>query len=491
MMLDKSREALPARRDFEPRNYQNAIISHIFDVERGAVWASMGMGKTVCGLTAIDGLCIAGEDHPTLVMGPLRVARDVWPNEARKWKHLRQTHVIPIIGSEKERRLNLKFDANVHTINYEQLPWLVEHWGDRWPYRTVIADEATRLKNYRGSVQTKKDGEIWIKQAGSIRARALGKIAHTHIKRFIEFTGTPAPNGLANLWGQMWFLDAGQRLGRIFDGFNQRWFRTDFSGYGLKPLAHAEGEIHALIRDLCLTVDARDYFDISNPLINNIYIDLPVKARVHYKEMENEMFTMLEGREVEAFGAAARTQKLLQFANGAAYLNPAVTHDEQSIAREFRVVHDEKLDALASCLEEANGVPMLVAYEFKSDKSRILAKFPDDAVDISTKEGEARFRSGKVAMGLAHPKSMGHGVEGLQDVTHITTFFGHNWDLELYDQICGRTGHVRQIQSGRPEMVPIINNIIARGTVDEDVIERRDSKREVQDVLLSAMKRRR
>ena len=435
-------EAAPARREYFPRSYQDGITSFILDVPRCAVWASMGMGKGVATLTALDAMFLAGDDHPALVLGPKRVARDVWPSEARKWKHLRQVNVLPILGSEKERRISLKYDASVHSINYEQLPWLVEYWGNRWPYRTVVSDESTRLKNYRGSIQEANDRhKEYVRGGGSMRARALGRIAHTHIRRFIELTGTPAPNGLANLWGQTWFLDAGARLGRTYEGFQQRWFGTDQYTRALTPHPFAEQQIHDAIRDICITFDARDYFDIKDPLINNIYVKMPVKARQHYKEMENEMFTELEGREVEAFGAAARTQKLLQLANGAVYVNPDVTSDEQQIAREYKVAHDEKLDALESCLENANGMPQLVAYEFKSDLARILKRFPTQAADISTPEGEKRFRAGTLALGCAHAKSMGHGVDGLQDVTHITTMFGHNWDLELYDQLLGRSTH--------------------------------------------------
>lgn len=483
-------EAAPARREYFPRSYQDGITSFILDVKRCAIFASMGMGKGVSTLTALDAMFLAGESNPALVLGPKRVARDVWPNEARKWKHLRQVNVLPILGSEKERRISLKYEASVHSINYEQLPWLVEYWGNRWPYRTVVSDESTRLKSYRGSVRSNEQGTEWVQGAGSMRARALGRIAHTHINRFVELTGTPAPNGLQNLWGQMWFLDAGARLGRTYESFKQRWFEKGYDGYSVQPRDYAEAQIHDAIRDICITFDARDYFDIKDPLINNIYVKMPVKARQHYKEMENEMFTELEGREVEAFGAAARTQKLLQLANGAVYVNPDVTSDDQQIAREFKVAHDEKLDALESCLENANGMPQLVAYEFKSDLARILKRFPTQAADISTPEGEKRFRAGTLPLGCAHAKSMGHGVDGLQDVTHITTFFGHNWDLELYDQLLGRTGSVRQIQSGRDHVVPIVNNIIAEDTMDEVVIARRDNKRSIQDSLLEAMKRR-
>lgn len=476
---------LPERREYTPRPYQDIITDHILTHPRCAVWAGMGMGKGVSTLTALDALILAGEDHPALVLGPLRVVRKVWPDEARKWQHLRQISCLPIIGSETERRISLKHDASVHTCNYENLPWLVEYWGNRWPYRTVIADESTRLKSYRGSYRTHPtSGKVYLQDGGGQRARALGRVAHTIVKRFIQLTGTPAPNGLNNLWGQMWFLDAGERLGRTYDGFNKRWFRPSFDGYGSEPLATAADQIHDRIRDLCITIDAKDWFDVKDPIVNKIYVDLPPKARRHYKDMEDEMFTELSGHEIEAFGAAARTQKCLQLANGAAYTGSADDPGE----RKWVAVHDAKLEALDSCVENANGMPQIVAYEFRSDRARILKAFPR-AVDISTDEGMTTFMKGRAPIGLAHPMSMGHGVEGLQDITNIITHFGHNWDLEKFDQINGRIGPVRQIQSGFDRGV-FHNFIIARDTVDEDVMLRRDTKRTVQDVLLAAMKRR-
>lgn len=470
---------------YKPWPYQDIITQHVLDVPRCAVWAGMGMGKGVAVLTALDALLLAGEDHPILVLGPLRVAKKVWPDEAKKWKHLRQVHVLPIVGSEIERRISLKFDSSIHSINYENLQWLVEYWGTRWPYRIVVADESTRLKNYRGGFRTHPtSGKVFLQGAGGVRARALGTVAHTEVKRFIEMTGTPSPNGLADLWGQAWFLDAGARLGRTNEGFKQRWFTKSWDGWGVSPLPTAQEQIQDRLRDICITIDAKDYFDLRIPKVNNIYVDLPPKARKHYKEMEDEMFTELEGSQIEAFGAAARTQKCLQLANGAAYLGSASDPGE----RRWAVVHDEKLDALDSCLTEAAGMPMLVSYEFKSDRARILAAFGKKAVDISTDAGMEQFMKGKTAIGLAHPKSMGHGVEGLQNVTNIITFFGQGWDLELFDQIIARIGPMRQLQGGHDRVV-FVNHIIARDTVDELVMARRETKREVQDILLEAMKK--
>lgn len=474
-------------RDYEPRAYQPLITNHIIDVPRCAVWAGMGLGKSVAALTALDMLFLAGESHPALIIGPLRVARRTWPNDARKWKHLRHVSVLPIVGSEEERRLAMKYDASVFTVNYENLEWLVQHWGDRWPYSTVIADEATRLKGLRLSVRTSSTGKQYIAGQGSVRARALGRIAHTKIKRFIELTGTPAPNGLANLWGQMWFIDAGSRLGRTYESFRNRWFQKSFDGYSVEPLPYADTEIHDKLRDVCIAIDAKDYFDLAEPIVNDIFVDLPPKARIKYNEMEKDMFTELEGREVEAFSAAARTQKCLQLANGAAYVNAVGEEDPRS--KEWRVVHDAKLEALDSCVENANGMPQIVSYEFRSDKARILKAFPK-FVDLSTDSGWDTFMRGKSPGGLAHPKSLGHGTDGLQDVTNIITHFGHNWDLELYSQINERAGPVRQMQSGHDRPV-FINHIIARDTVDEMVMARRESKRSVQEILMEAMKARR
>ena len=474
----------PQRRVYTPWAYQDTITSHILDTPRCAVWATMGMGKTAPVLTALDALFLAGEDHPALVIGPLRVARKVWSDEAKKWAHLRQVHVLPIIGSEQERRISLKFDASVHTINYENLEWLVEYWGERWPYKIVVADEATRLKNYRGAVRTNDKGTEWVQGQGGARARSLAKVTHKHVKRFIQLTGTPSPNGLKDLWGQMWFLDAGARLGRIYGSFRDRWFQRGFGiGNSVQPLPFAQVQIQDAVRDLCLTIDAKDYFDVRVPKINNIYVDLPVKARRHYKELEADMYTRLDGEDIEAFGAAARTMKCAQFANGFAYLGDPSDPGE----RKWAAVHDEKLEALSSCVAEAQGMPQIVSYQFKADAARIKKAFKG-AVELSTPEGFATFMAGKAPIGLAHPASMGHGIDGLQDVTNILTVYGQGWDLELFDQMLGRIGPIRQMQSGHDRLV-FVNNILARDTVDELMLARRETKRSVQDILLEAMKR--
>lgn len=462
-----------SRKPYTPRPYGKLMTDHVLDVPRCALWADMGLGKTVCTYTALDAMFLTGEDAPALVIAPLLVARDTWPDEARKWEHLRQIDVMPIVGSEAERLAALRYDASVYTINYDNLVWLVEHFGDRWPFRTVVVDESRRLKSFR------------LRQGGK-RTAALGRVAHTKIKRMIQLTGAPAPNGLGDLWGQAWFLDAGKRLGRTYDGFRRRWFQKSFDGYNVDPLPFAQEQIQAALRDVCLRVDASDWFELEKPINVPVFVDLPVKARLKYREMEKDMYTQIEDRSAEAFGAAARTQKCLQLANGAVYVDPLVAGDESPGPKEWREVHDVKLQALDSIIEEANGSPVLVAYHFKSDLARLVKAFPKGRV-LSDPAQMREFKTGKFEIGFGHPASMGHGVDGLQEHCHRIAFFGHWWDMDQREQIIGRVGPVRQYQAGHKRPV-YIYDIIARDTVDELVIARHESKREVQDLLLSAMK---
>jgi hypothetical protein len=451
----------------------------------------MGLGKGVMTLTALSDLEMVGDVYPALAIGPLRVARDVWPKEVNKWEHLRHLNCSAMIGTKDERLRAVKQDSPIYSINYENLAWLVDYWGaDNWPYKTVIADESTKLKGYRGSYRTSKAGKVYLQGAGGSRARALGTVTHTgKVKRFIELTGTPSPNGLKDLWGQLWYLDAGERLGRTFEGFTSRWFSSQRNGHDVtySPTKGADKEIHDRISDICLSIDAADWFDLEKPIVNNVYVELPPDARRAYKDMERDMFVQLGDDTVEAFGAAARTMKCLQLANGAVYVDPSVQTDNDPKAKQWRAVHDAKLEALDSIIEEANGAAVIVSYEFRSDLARILKAYPG-AVDLSTTAGMNKFKAGKALIGLGHPQSIGHGVDGLQDVCNTIIFFGHNWNLETYDQIIGRIGPVRQMQAGLNRPV-FIYHIVASGTVDELVMERREGKRDVQDILLDAMKR--
>lgn len=465
-----------SRKPYTPRTYGALITSHILDVPRNAVWAPPGLGKTVCALTAVDAMILTGFSAPTLVLAPLRVARETWSDEAKKWDHLRNISVLPVVGTERDRRTALKYDASVYTTNYEQLPWLIEFYGERWPFQHVIADESTKLKSFR------------LKQGGQ-RAQALGAIAHTKVKYFTQLTGTPASNGLSDLWGQIWMLDRGARLGRTFQAFKDRWFQRSFDGYGVQPLKHAQAEIQTVLNDICLTIDPKDYFDLKEPIVNNKYIELPAKARGLYKDMEKEFFMLLEGGHgIEAFNSAARSQKLLQLASGAVYLDPRVDDDNHPLAREWKEVHDMKVQALEEIVEESGGAPVMVAYHFKSDLVRLKRAFPDGR-NLAIDSERTEFKTGKYRIGFGHPASIGHGVDGLQYVCNTIVYFSHDWNLEHRLQILERIGPVRQYQAGFERPV-FVHNLIARDTIDELVIERVDGKKEIQDILMEAMKRR-
>jgi hypothetical protein len=312
------------------------------------------------------------------------------------------------------------------------------------------------------------------------------------VRRWINLTGTPSPNGLRDLWGQTWFLDEGQRLGRTWSGFESRWFayKRIVDAITKKPgilpviMPAADREIHGLIRDICLSIDLADYIEIDKPIVVPVPVQLPPKARGLYRDMEREMFIALAGHEIEAVNAASKTIKCLQLANGAVYLDPGAT---ESTTREFVEVHDRKLEALADIIGDAGGMPVIVAYQFKSDLARLLKAFPQGR-QLRTEQDEDDFKAGRIPVLFCHPASAGHGIDGFQDVTNILVFFGHWWDLELRDQIIGRIGPVRQMQSGHQRPV-FVYDIVAEDTVDELVLARHDTKRSVQDLLLEAMKR--
>lgn len=450
---------------FSPRDYQAAIIRHIVATPRPAVWAGMGTGKSVSTLTALVDLSLIEDVFPALVIAPLRVAQSTWPDEVKKWDHLKHLKVTVVVGDAPTRRLALRDRADIYTINYENLPWLREQLGDAWPFKTIVADEATKLKGFR------------LRQ-GTTRAKALAGVAHKHCHRFIELTGTPSPNGLQDLWAPAWFLDAGVRLGRTHQSFVDRWFRMKFDGYGIEPMPHAQVEIQSLMRDLCITITASDYLDLP-PLIENvIQVDLPTKARRLYSDMEKEMFAQIGAHEVEAFSAAARTNKCLQMANGAAYVDDAGNWEE---------IHAAKLDALEDIVEEAAGAPVLVSYQFKSDLARILARFGKRARHLDKHPQTLQdWNAGRINILVAHPASAGHGLN-LQEGGNILAYFSSGWNLEEDMQILERIGPTRQAQSGLNREV-YVHRIVARDTVDELVAVRRQSKADVQQILLDYMK---
>lgn len=460
---------------FTPRPPQLPMVEHLLHHGRSALFIPMGMGKTTATLEALYGLQLV-EDNPILVIAPLRVAESTWPDEVARWDQFSHAfNVVPIAGLDGKARAAaldkaMRTPRVLSTINFENLQWLVERLEQKkiqWPFRTVVVDESSKLKGFR------------LKQ-GTQRARALATVAHKHVDRMILLTGTPAPNGLADLYGQLYFVDGGQRLGRTFSAFSQRWFRPSFNGFGVEPMPHAHDEIHARIKDVCLSLNAADWFDLQEPVKNVIKVTLPAKARGLYKEMETRFFAEIDGHEVEAFNAAAKSMKLLQLCSGAAYVG-----EDNS---RWAVVHDAKIQALESIVEEAAGMPVLVLYHFKSALARLQKAFPG-ALNVGTAEGLRDAKKGKGKVWLGHPASMGHGVDGLQEWTNIVAFFDLSWNLEEHLQAIERVGPTRQAQAGKDRPV-FIHYVVAADTIDEMVLERIATKREVQDLLLEALKTR-
>lgn len=469
------------RRQYTPRAFTPQVEALFADQPRCALWAKPGMGKTILTLNHLDILHnVIGESAPTLVLAPLRVARDGWAHESKKWEHLKGFDVTPIVGTVEQRLAALKKDSPVFTTNYEQLVWLRDHFKDNgkaWPFRTVVADESTKLKSFR------------LKQ-GSVRAHVIGEVAHTKVKNWINLTGTPSPNGLKDLWGQTWFLDAGARLGRSYAAFEQRWFAykkvvdTISHKPGIVPVIqpYASEQIHERLADICLTLDPKDWFDLQDPIVNVIEVDLSYNARAKYKELEKELFAQFDGIDVEVFNAAGLTNKCSQMANGAIYLDP-----ERYGAGTWVECDFGKLEALSELADETGDDPLLVAYQFKSDKARLLRQFPD-ALDLSDADHMAAAKRGEGKLWLGHPASMGHGVDGLQAYCNQIVFFAQDWNLEYHDQILERIGPMRQYQEGKTCGV-FIHYLVARDTIDEVVIARRSGKASVQQVLMDYMKR--
>jgi len=449
---------------FIPHDYQRSMVEFMSQHDRCAVFAAMGTGKTSSTLLALDNLSLTEDVYPVLVIAPLRVANSTWPDECIKWTFSEHLKVVPITGTLKQRTVAVKTPANIFTTNYENLPWLTEFYGDDWPFKTVVADELTRLKSFRT-------------RQGSKRAKALGRIAHTKIKRFIGLTGTPSPNGLSDLWGQMWFIDRGKRLGSSFSAFEARWFTKGYDGFSIKPTPNAQREIEELIRDVCLTVTG---LPVDEPIHNVIFVDLPKDARAIYDEMEKQMFAEIEEIGVEALNAAAKTIKCQQIAAGS-----IITDESGSWSK----VHDEKIEALRSVVEEAAGNPVLVAYKFKADLERLKAAFPKGRQLDADPKTIRDWNDGKIELLFAQPISCGHGIN-LAQGGNILAFFNVDWSLETHMQIIERIGPMRQKQAGIDRPV-FIHYILARDTVDEMILDRLKTKKTVQETLLDAMRRRR
>lgn len=454
---------------FVPRSYQKLIVDNILYNKRTAVFAGMGLGKTASTLEAIRQIKAVRPSLTVLIIAPLRVAQSTWPDEVRKWDSFKDLRVSVICGSAKARRDALLADADIYTINYENIPWLVDELKGDWFFDLIVADESTRLKGLRA-------------RQGTQRAKALAKVAFKS-EGFVELTGTPAPNGLLDLWGQMWFLDKGARLGKSFSAFQKEFFYPISRGGGAtrwvewKLQEGSDKRIKRRIEDVSITVNPEDYFDVAKNIFNDIVVELPREVMRQYRKFARELYLELEsGAEVTAANAAVKTGRLLQMASGAVYVEDSEGSDA------YTVIHRVKIEALASVIEEANGAPVLCAYSYRHEVDRILKAFPYARVLDKSPQTIRDWNKGKIPLLLAHPASCGHGLN-LQDGGNILVFFSCTWSLELHDQIVERIGAVRQAQAGH-DRPTFVHYLIAKGTLDEAVKERLATKRDILDVLL-------
>lgn len=471
---------------FTPRPYQSLVRRFALEHERCNLWVPMGGGKSSASLDVFETRRLMGEAKRCLVIAPKRVAKNTWPREVEKWSgsfgHL---SVATMIGTEEQRIKAARSGADISCINFDNIPWLVAKAGNQWPWDFVICDEATRLKGLRISLQRSKLGKEFITGQGSRRAKALSKVAHKHVRFWMNLTGSPAPNGVIDLWGQQFFIDKGEALYTSFGSFTSRWFRTYKNEEGrdkVVPLPGAQAEIEAKIRPTTISIDLRDYFDIGHPIEHIVKVQLPPAARKQYQEMQKELFTKVSvngiDEAVEAFNAGSMSNKCLQIASGNVY------YDRDG---SWGHVHDEKIKALESIVEETNGEPLLVRYCFKPELAAIMRAFPEAKFFDDSRETEEAWNRGEYAMMVTHAASAGHG-SNLQDGGRILVDFSQGWDLEQDEQIIERVGPTRQFQSGHDRAV-YRYRIVAEDTIEETaVLPRLKNKMSVQNALKGAMK---
>lgn len=447
---------------FVPHNYQVFAIKKIIENPACGLLLDMGLGKTIITLTAIEELMYNYfEISRVLIIAPLRVAKMTWSQELEKWDHLKNLTASKVLGSEKQRLEALDKDADIYIINRENTEWLVNHYGKAWPFDMVVIDELSSFKSNRAR-----------------RFKALRKVRPL-IKRIVGLTGTPTPNGLIDLWPQMYLLDRGERLGKTITEYREKYFvpgrRNWQTGvvyeYNLK--LGAEKQIYDKISDICVSMKAVDYLEVPELIEIPVEIELETKDYQKYKQFERDLLLPVsEEEDIEALSAAVLSNKLLQMANGAIY-------DEE---KNVHIIHNEKLKALEEIIEAANGKPVIVYYNYQHDLERIQKYFKGTRTLESEKDIKD-WNEGKIPILLLHPASAGHGLN-LQAGGNTIVWFGLNWSLELYQQANARLH--RQGQTSKVSCYLLVT----KGTIDEDVIKALNKKSKGQDALLEAVKAR-
>lgn len=448
---------------YRPHDYQRIAEEKIIELPAVGLFLDMGLGKTVITLTAINRLMYEMfAVARVLVIAPKRVAEDTWSRESQKWDHLKHLKLSKILGTREQRLQAVNSDADIYIINRENVAWLVEECQKkrRWPYDMVVIDELSSFKSSK-----------------SQRFRALKKVTPL-IKRIVGLTGTPTPNGLLDLWPQMYLLDRGQRLGKTITGYRDRYFnpgmRNGYTVFNWTPKEGADRAIQEKIKDICISMSASDYLTLPERMSNIIPVELSEKEKKLYKTMEKEQILSLDESEIVALTAATVTNKLLQMANGTVY----------DMDRNCKHIHDRKLEALEEILDVTDE-PVLVFYNFQHDYDRLVEHFRKlDPRRLDTADDIREWNEGKVRLLLAHPASVGHGLN-IQDGGHIIIWFGLTWSLELYQQ-----ANARLYRQGQKKNV-IIHHLVASGTIDEQVMAALEKKDTSQRALLDAVKSRR
>ena len=395
------------------------------------------------------------EIRKVLVIAPLRVARDTWPSEIKKWEHLKGLSYSVAVGTEKERIDALMTRSTMYIINRENVDWLVNKSGISFDFDMVVIDELSSFKSY-----------------GAKRFKSLLKVRPS-VNRIVGLTGTPSSNGLMDLWAEFRILDLGQRLGRYITHYRNTYFTPDKRNaqviFSYKPLPGAEDKIYKQISDITISMKSIDYLKMPECIVNEVSVSLNEKEWNIYSKFKDEMVTKLGDEEIDAVNAAVLSGKLLQMANGAVYDSENKTH----------IIHDKKLDALEDLIEGANGKPVLVAYWFKHDLERIRNRFP--VRQIKASKDIEDWNDGNIPIAVIHPASAGHGLN-LQSGGSTLIWFGLTWSLELYQQT-----NARLYRQGQNETV-IIHHILTKGTIDEDVMTALTKKEETQASLIDAVK---
>lgn len=446
---------------YHPHDYQKYSIEFVKTHPIAALLLSMGLGKTSTTLTALDDLLFDSfEIHKVLVIAPLRVTK-VWLDEVKKWNHLNYLRCSLVVGTEQERKRALWANADIYIINRENVQWLIDESGIPFDFDTLVVDELSSFKNFK----TKR-----FKSLMNVRPM---------VKRVIGLTGTPTSNGLMDLWSEFKLLDQGKRLGRFITNYRDQYFRPDKRNgqvvFSYKPLPFAEDAIYDKISDITISMKANDYLNMPELISNHIEVEMSEKEMKVYQELKQELVITLGDEDVTASNAASLSNKLTQMANGAIYLDN----------HESAIIHDRKLDALEDLIEAQCDKPVLVAYWFKHDLDRIKNRLEELKVnfkEIKTEASIEDWNKGNIEVGLIHPASAGHGLN-LQEGGSTLIWFGLTWSLELYEQT-----NARLYRQGQKDRCVVIEHIVTKGTIDEQIIKALEEKDKSQSRLIDAVK---